>query len=61
MKFEVTDFYDKKNPKVDSNHNCLAVISLDSTLKNDVNYYLLVLWKDCKYIKKRLLDIILMT
>ena len=43
MKFEVTDFYDKKNPKVDSNHNCLAALSLDSTLKNDVNYYLLVL------------------
>ena len=31
---EVTDFYDKKIPKVDdSNHTCLAVISLDSALK----------------------------
>ena len=30
---EVTDFYDKKIPEVDSNHTCLAVISLDSTLK----------------------------
>ena len=30
---EVTDFYDKKLPKTDSNHICLAVISLDSALK----------------------------
>ena len=29
---EVTDFYDKKIPKLDSNHTCLAVISLDSSL-----------------------------
>ena len=27
---EVTDFYDQKIPKVDSNHTCLAAISLDS-------------------------------
>ena len=26
---EVTDFYDKEIPKVDSNHICLAVISLN--------------------------------
>ena len=30
---EVTDFYDKGVPKVDCNHTCLAVISLDSALK----------------------------
>ena len=31
---EVTDFYDKKIPRVDdSNHTCLAVISLDSALR----------------------------
>ena len=36
---EVTDFYDKKIPKVDTNHTCLAVISLDSALKKDENYY----------------------
>ena len=32
MKFhddEVTDFYDREIPKVDSNHICLAVINLD--------------------------------
>ena len=36
---EVTDFYDKEIPKVDSDHTCLAVISLDSALKKDENYY----------------------
>ena len=36
---EVTDFYDNKIPKVDSNHTCLAGISLDSALKKDENYY----------------------
>ena len=36
---EVTDFYDKKIPKVDCNHTCLAVISFDSALKKDDNYY----------------------
>ena len=37
---EVTDFYDKKIPKVDINHTCLAGISLLSALKKDENYYL---------------------
>ena len=32
---EVTDFYDKKVPKVGSNYTCL-VISLDSALKKDI-------------------------
>ena len=36
---EVTDFYDKKDPKVDSNHTCFAIITLDSALKKDDNYY----------------------
>ena len=40
---EVTDFMIKKIPKIDSNHTCLAVISLDSALKKDDNYYLQVL------------------
>ena len=34
---KVTDFCDIT--KVDSNHTCLAVISLDSVLKKDDNYY----------------------
>ena len=37
---EVTDFYDKMFPKLDSNHTCLAVLSLDSALKKNDNYYL---------------------
>ena len=36
---EVTEFYDKKIPKKDSNHTCLAVISLYSALKKNDNYY----------------------
>ena len=31
--YEVTDFCDKDIPKVDSNHTCLAVISLDFALR----------------------------
>ena len=50
---EVTDFYDKKIPKMDSNHTCLAVISLNSALKKDDNYYLQVFLKECKYIEKK--------
>ena len=34
--YEVTDFYDKNIFKVDSNYTCLAVISLDSALKKDL-------------------------
>ena len=50
---EVTDFYDKKIPKLDSNHTCLAVISLDSALKKDDNYYPQVFLKECKYNEKK--------
>ena len=45
---EVTDFCDKEIPKVDSDHTCLAIISLDSTLKKDEIYYLQVFLKECK-------------
>ena len=33
---KVTDFYDKKIPKLDSNHTCLAIITLDSALKKKI-------------------------
>ena len=36
---EVVEFYDKKTPKLDSNHTYLAVISLDSSLKKNHNSY----------------------
>ena len=50
---EITDFSDKEIPKVDSNHTCLAVISLDSALKKDDNYYPQVFLKERKYIEKK--------
>ena len=52
---EVTDFYDRKIPKVDSNHTCLAVISLDSPLKKDENHYLYLFLKECKHIEKKVI------
>ena len=52
---EVTDFYDKRIPKVDSNYTCLVVISLDSALKKDDSYYLQVFLKECKYIERKAL------
>ena len=55
---EVKDFYDKKIPKVDSNHSSLAVISLDSALKKDDNYYPQVFLKECKYIEKKVITYI---
>ena len=50
---EVTDFYDKGIPKVDSTHTCLPVISFDSALRKDENYYPQVFLKECKYIEKK--------
>ena len=45
-------FLQKKNPKVESNHICLAIISLDSVLKKDDNCYPQVFLKECKYIER---------
>ena len=50
---EVTDFYVKEIPKVDSNHSYSAVISLDSSLKKHENYCSQVFLKECKYINKK--------
>ena len=50
---EVTDFFDKKVCKVNSNHTCLAVIRLDSALKKNKNYYPQVFSKECKNIEKK--------
>ena len=50
---EVTDFYCKKLCKVDSNHTCLVVITLDSALTKNENYYSEVFLKECKYIEKK--------
>ena len=51
---EVVDFHNKKIHKEDSNHTCLGVISLDSALKKDYNYYSQVFLKECKYIEKKI-------
>ena len=41
----------KEIPKVESNHTCLAAISLDSAVKKDENYYLEAFLKECEYIE----------
>ena len=38
---------------MDSSHTCLAVITLDSALKNDDHYYPQVFLKEFKYIEKK--------
>ena len=50
---EATDFHYNEIPKVCSNYTCLAVISLDSVLKKDQDYYLQVFLKKCECINKR--------
>ena len=52
---EVTDFYDKKIPKVDSNHTCLALTSLDSAVKKDDSFYQQVFLKECKCTEKNVI------
>ena len=42
-----------KVPETDSYHTCLAVITVDSSLKKDENYYPQVFLKECKYIEKK--------
>ena len=50
---KILDFHYNEIPKVCSNYTCLAVISLDSVLKKDQDYYLQVFLKKCKCINKR--------
>ena len=40
---------------MDSNQICLAVITLDSALKKEDNYYPQVFLKECKYIEKKVI------
>ena len=53
---EATDFHGKEMAKESSNHTCLAVITIDSALKINENYYPLVFLKQCKYIEKEKSD-----
>ena len=52
---EITYFYDEETPKVYSNHTCLILISLYSTLRKDENYFLQVFLREIKYIEKKLI------
>ena len=58
---EVTNFYNKKFPKVDFNNNFFAVISLDSALKKKKRI-IIPKWllKSLKYIEKKVIIDILM-
>ena len=42
-----------KIPKLGSNHTCLSVITLDSALNKNANYYPQVPLKECKHIEKK--------
>ena len=51
---EATDFNDNEMSKADSNHTCLAVVSLDPVLKKDVkNYYPQIFFKKIQLHRKR--------
>ena len=49
---ETTYFYNEEIPNINSNHTCLAVVSLDSALDKDGNYYPQVFLEECKYTEK---------
>ena len=51
----ITDFYDKEIPKANSVHTCLVVISLDSALRKDENYFLQVFLKQGKSIENKVI------
>ena len=54
---EATYFDDTEIPKVDSDHTCLAVISLNSALNKDKDrtYYPQVFLRECKYIFQKVI------
>ena len=49
---EIIDFHDKQIRQEGSDYTCLAVITVNSPLKKDKNYYLQVFSKECKYTEK---------
>ena len=51
MKLQI--FTMQKMSKLDSNHTCLAVISMDFARKKYDSYYPQLFLKECKYIKKK--------
>ena len=53
MAIKLQIFTIQKMSNLDSNHTCLAVISMDFALKKRDSYYPQVFLKECKYIKKK--------
>ena len=53
---EAKDFNDKEISNADSDCICLEVITIDSALKKDENYYLHTFLKQCKYIEKEVVS-----
>ena len=49
-------YHGKEIPKTGSDCTCLAVITIDSALKEDENYYPQSLLKECKYKEKELIS-----
>ena len=54
LRTKVKSHGDEEIDKVDFSHTCLEVISLDSALKKDENYYSQVFLKECKCIEKKI-------
>ena len=51
----LTDFHNKEMPKAGSKYTCLAVISVDSALEKDENYYPQAFLKERKCIDKEVI------
>ena len=52
MAMKLQSFTIKKFLRLDPNHTCLGVITLDSALKKDDSHYPKLILKECKYIEK---------
>ena len=53
---KAADYHGKEIPKAGSDCTCLAVITIDSALKEDENYYPQSFLKECKYKEKELIS-----
>ena len=55
---EARYFHDEGTLKAGSDYTCLLVISVDSALKKDENYYSQAFLKEFKYIEKEMISYI---
>ena len=53
MVIKLQIFMIRRFPQLDSSHSCLAVISLDSSLKKDKNFCPQVFLKECNALRKK--------